>query len=907
MTDVVTPEHLESVRRRFTELGTAMAEVSRQNADMFEATVSALRSGFSETVEEITDNESFEATAKLVGVSKSYAEDVSTAYAGIPEKMGKSFGELNKTIDDAEKSYEKLSGEAATLVNQSEQLNLRAQEGDKDKSAKGGVKGAGRAAVGMAAGGLSKTVISEVNSLKGWVTSSLSSLKIPMPGNILGGLVDIMVHGYMDKDRVRAEAGEMKNILIAAYDDGVKGAVASGTRSLAAIGESMQRFMGINRSEIQAVAQSFVDGGISVTRIEEHVAMKIRGVENNTTTVALALDKMLNIPSGSSAKRMVGMMRDYGKSLEDARDLTIRMQMVGKQSGIGAKQFAQDVDSTSNILREYGFDIEGTIDLLDHLRESFEGIGVPKQFAGRQAALGMQQIASGIVKMSDTWKVVLGEKLTGKRGLEARQAMMDAFLRVLEEKNTHELVRYTGAIWETAMEAAGGNEATALTFVDVTMGFGFVGAKSIKQIHDDAKAGRMVEAAKAAEENIKLFRKTFDIEKEKMSQFDLFMNTWMKGLAKVGTGLLGLTANTLAMLIAYFKALPEYIGNIIDKKPDANIALAARLHDFDVVASTHTSKMIKGFDQMMKALSKIEGDVLGASLRSLQAAWTFDPTGGLMGGFEGSSGGGVDLGGGLWQPTQATVRPVMMPAMGVAQPSTRTIMNMSMDVPKSKRTGGRWRGDWVGGGVSLEVGGVDTQGNLSFSISGNCPRCGFVFGGVAPQSESAYAEGETVFQGVGTGGAQEHVVDFGEEGAMDKFREATMSRKVRNRLQATGKQAPKLDRRLGDVMQMLESKFGKGSVKVWKTAGADEKEHGKGRAMDVQVQGAPAKDVYKFLRSEGFGKTHGGLGYYPATDFVHVDVRDKPATWVDLAQKGQRERVAPEGGSKAWLQEHQML
>lgn len=744
MADVIDITQLDSVRYKFTELGTAVRELSRQNEVFFKGTADELRFGFTQALSELTENPEFEETAKLLGISKHYAEQVSMNYDAISGKMEKSFDKLDDTVGKAEKSFESLSKEATTLVREGEDITATVGKGKKER----GADRAGDRKRGKVPGltdRFSKVIVSELNTLKSRIQGMLSTLKVPTPGNIVGGLIQILAYGYLEKDRIRAETGEVKNILIAAYDDGVKGAVQSGTRHIAGIQETFQRFMGINRKEVQAVSQSFVDGGLSVTQMLAKVDTKLNNVQASALTVTFALDKMFEIPAGDSAKKMVGLMADYGKNAEDARESVVRMYMVGKQSGIGALQFVQNIETAGQELRQFGYDIDDAIDLLAHVQEDFADIGVPKQFAGRQAALGIQQIASGITKMSDSWKILVAERLGYGRGLEGRQKMMDAFARVLEQKNTNEIVRVVQAVYDIAREATGGeNEAQVAFYIEKQMGFGFEGARVVSKIGKDIKEGKVVEAAKSAKNDMEILRKSFGIEAKKQSKFERFMNMWLKGLSKVGQGLLGLIGNTLAMLIAYFRALPAYLANAVLGRSDENAKLVENLHAFDVQAAAHSEKMGRGFDQMIKAMGKMGGDVLGSSLKSLKAAWEFDPTASLTP----AAGGG--RGGTAWQPTQATTRFVSIPLATLQKGGVgaRHVINVSVPVKQQKEgAGGGKGGEWVGGGVSVVAKGVDAQGNIDVSIIGNCPRCGFIFGSSTPTSATEIL-GEGEYRGI---------------------------------------------------------------------------------------------------------------------------------------------------------------
>ncbi len=62
--------------------------------------------------------------------------------------------------------------------------------------------------------------------------------------------------------------------------------------------------------------------------------------------------------------------------------------------------------------------------------------------------------------------------------------------------------------------------------------------------------------------------------------------------------------------------------------------------------------------------------------------------------------------------------------------------------------------------------------------------------------------------------------------------------------------------------------------------------HGRGRAIDFVLPGVPDADVAAFARTLGFV----GVGIYPASGFVHLDVRDRSYFWTDASGPGRRNR-----------------
>src|SRR5262249_26250355 len=59
-----------------------------------------------------------------------------------------------------------------------------------------------------------------------------------------------------------------------------------------------------------------------------------------------------------------------------------------------------------------------------------------------------------------------------------------------------------------------------------------------------------------------------------------------------------------------------------------------------------------------------------------------------------------------------------------------------------------------------------------------------------------------------------------------------------------------------------------------------------GKAIDFHVVGVPNEVVRDFCRT----LKNVGCGYYPNSTFVHMDVRDKDAFWIDYSKPGEPPR-----------------
>jgi uncharacterized protein YcbK (DUF882 family) len=96
--------------------------------------------------------------------------------------------------------------------------------------------------------------------------------------------------------------------------------------------------------------------------------------------------------------------------------------------------------------------------------------------------------------------------------------------------------------------------------------------------------------------------------------------------------------------------------------------------------------------------------------------------------------------------------------------------------------------------------------------------------------------------------------------------------------------------RLIDLVYELETHFQSREIRVisgYRTPhGRSGSNHGKGRAIDLVVSGTTDADAAAYARTLGFV----GVGIYPTSGFVHVDVRDRSYFWSDSSGPGRKNR-----------------
>jgi len=104
-----------------------------------------------------------------------------------------------------------------------------------------------------------------------------------------------------------------------------------------------------------------------------------------------------------------------------------------------------------------------------------------------------------------------------------------------------------------------------------------------------------------------------------------------------------------------------------------------------------------------------------------------------------------------------------------------------------------------------------------------------------------------------------------------------------------------IDPRLATLLGMVSDHFGGRTIRVVSgfrpyspTQYTRHSNHNLGRAVDFAVEGVPNTVVRDFCRS----LRNAGVGYYPNSSFVHLDVRSAKVYWVDYSRPGERPRYS---------------
>lgn len=124
-------------------------------------------------------------------------------------------------------------------------------------------------------------------------------------------------------------------------------------------------------------------------------------------------------------------------------------------------------------------------------------------------------------------------------------------------------------------------------------------------------------------------------------------------------------------------------------------------------------------------------------------------------------------------------------------------------------------------------------------------------------------------------------------GALPKLRHAL-------RHAPSAKETP-IDPRLATLLGMVSNHFGGRTIEIVSgfrpyspTQATPHSNHNLGRALDFRVEGISNTKLRDYCRTF----RNAGVGYYPNSTFVHLDVRSAKTYWIDYSRPGERPRYS---------------
>jgi hypothetical protein len=528
-------------------------------------------------------------------------EDVESRISDVVDpsdiNMGSSEGSnLDKRVGDLEDKFSKVISDAKKLEENQKsffkKLTNNIKEGEKAglKSGVGGLMGASKPGV--------------------------------LGGGLLGGMIGLMVLGVKEEQRIKAEAGEMLNVFEATGEAVFSKQTQRVNRWFSNFQEKAQWKYAIPRKETQAVVKSLVDAGFTSSEIFEKFGRGLKEVGSNVAILSLGLDKHFNQASGTNIQNITSMVQMYGDSLDSAADKTMRIGIAAQKSGIGIQTFTNAVYGSASALSQYGIDVKSVASTMQQLQKHYEGLGLGKQAAGRQAALGLQGLSEGLAGLSDEFQMAIAvDMYGGDDPISARNKLKSGWLRAASGENETYYFDFAKAIKNFVDRHVTGDRDDKIFFLE-SKGMSFEGATAAIDLIDKLETGNLLQGdTQKALENLK---NSLGMEGRKLTDLQKTQRDLIKNLAKIGQGLIQVVAGLSGTLIMAFKGLGtlfEAWGSSPEKKKEI-------LGEYNRLMELQTNTMVKGFKDIGQGFSGWAselGEFMGGLSSNLSSAVKYDP------------------------------------------------------------------------------------------------------------------------------------------------------------------------------------------------------------------------------------------------------------------------------------------
>lgn len=466
-------------------------------------------------------------------------------------------------------------------------------------------------------GAFGKILSSEIKNAKS-ASQGLMSRALPggiVGGGIIGGLIGLMLLGVTETDRLRHEAGEMKNVFEATGDDLFSSMGRKATKWFSSFAEKAQWHYGIGRKEIQGIVKSMVDSGFKFDEIMMGMSKRLGEVGKNVVTLSLGIDKHFNIGTGTSIKHIDSLVSQYGDTLKDAAKKYTNLGFAAQQSGIGVGKFIDSVMSGSSALTQYGIDMNDVAVTMEKLQKHYEGMGLGRQMAGGIAGQALAGLSRGIAGLDDPMIALLARRAGAPAGdaVEQIQWFKEGWKRVSEGKDLGFFNKIVQAMSGYVAEQITGGRAEQIMAAEKLFKLDNITATSLMDAKDElAKTGKISEGTN---KQLKRLRDAFKTEGDQVSELRKSQRDLIDGLAKIGKGLLRMLSGVLGTLVMFVASIPKLVeaaAAFFTLDTDKAVQILSELKD-GYAAQFETLGM--GFGEAMEgagALPGIFGEEMGS-------------------------------------------------------------------------------------------------------------------------------------------------------------------------------------------------------------------------------------------------------------------------------------------------------
>jgi len=404
---------------------------------------------------------------------------------------------------------------------------------------------------------IQKYLQSEMNA----AASRVKEVAGHVPGGVLtsgliGGALGAMILGVTEKDRKKAQFGEMLNVVEATGEALTSEASRKAVGWFSSFQETAQWFYGIAKEETQQVVKALVDAGYRSKDIIASFDSSLKFVGQNVGIATIALDKHFNLDTGTSMTNVIKITTALGESLQSATDKYIKLGFAGQRSAMGISKFTDAVISGASAMQQYGVDIEDVADLMGKIQKHYEAMGLSPQYAGAQATQVVNGISQGMASMSPSMKAVLAQQMFPElTALDALQKWEDGFKRVAEGGGDTFVTQATVLMRNWAAEG-GRSRSQAIRIMEYN-GIDNRTAATLYDLGDKlSKTNKLSELTKDEQHRLKT---ALGVESEKVSDLAKLTRDLTNAVALIGQGLLKILADLVGVIILGIKMLPLQI------------------------------------------------------------------------------------------------------------------------------------------------------------------------------------------------------------------------------------------------------------------------------------------------------------------------------------------------------------
>jgi len=382
-------------------------------------------------------------------------------------------------------------------------------------------------------------------------------------GGFVSGLFGALSIGYREKDRKRAELGEMANVFQSSFDSLMSGKTQRAVRNLSSFAEHAQWRYRLARKDVQATAKLLVDAGVEADDFLKEFDKGLGGVGDNVVKASLALDKHFHVADGTSMQRAVEFMHNYAMGAHEALKSYMKIAGAAQRSRIGTEKFIGAVLDSEDALRKLGGNVEFVAVMVNRITDHYEEMGLNRKFAGRQAVGVAVNLLEAFQNIGDKLKIELMRDITGDeqaRGLDLVQQFKDGLSRLKEGGGSDEfLEKLLKAFSNVVMRQLAGSRAQRIMAVSDILSVSVGDAALIHDLTEElGEVGKLADLDKSQVRNLK---DAFGREREAVSTLDVTRRELIDMISGVSEGLFGILTNIVALLIVGVKTFPAlYYG-----------------------------------------------------------------------------------------------------------------------------------------------------------------------------------------------------------------------------------------------------------------------------------------------------------------------------------------------------------